>query len=99
MKRLRLRPPVRPNAQGDVPFHAVGAARAATAVGVRLANHTPYGLNAMVLTQNLWRAHRVRRRFGPEPGEVNCFFAGDLRAPFGGVGDSGVGRDGSAFSR
>jgi aminomuconate-semialdehyde/2-hydroxymuconate-6-semialdehyde dehydrogenase len=30
---------------------------------------------------------------------VNCFFIRDLRAPFGGVGDSGVGREGGLFSR
>jgi len=30
---------------------------------------------------------------------VNCFFVRDLRAPFGGVGDSGVGREGGNFSR
>lgn len=30
---------------------------------------------------------------------VNCFFIRDLRAPFGGVGDSGVGREGGSFSR
>ena len=30
---------------------------------------------------------------------VNCFFIRDLRAPFGGVGDSGVGREGGTFSR
>jgi aminomuconate-semialdehyde/2-hydroxymuconate-6-semialdehyde dehydrogenase len=30
---------------------------------------------------------------------VNCFFVRDLRAPFGGVGDSGIGREGGTFSR
>ena len=30
---------------------------------------------------------------------VNCFFIRDLRTPFGGVGDSGVGREGGNFSR
>jgi aminomuconate-semialdehyde/2-hydroxymuconate-6-semialdehyde dehydrogenase len=30
---------------------------------------------------------------------VNCFFIRDLRAPFGGVGDSGIGREGGNFSR
>jgi aminomuconate-semialdehyde/2-hydroxymuconate-6-semialdehyde dehydrogenase len=30
---------------------------------------------------------------------VNCFFVRDLRAPFGGMGDSGVGREGGDFSR
>ena len=30
---------------------------------------------------------------------LNCFFIRDLRTPFGGVGDSGVGREGGTFSR
>ena len=30
---------------------------------------------------------------------MNCFFIRDLRAPFGGVKDSGVGREGGDFSR
>jgi aminomuconate-semialdehyde/2-hydroxymuconate-6-semialdehyde dehydrogenase len=30
---------------------------------------------------------------------VNCFFIRDLRAPFGGVGDSGLGREGGNYSR
>ena len=32
-------------------------------------------------------------------GNRNCFFIRDLRAPFGGVGDSGIGREGGNFSR
>jgi aminomuconate-semialdehyde/2-hydroxymuconate-6-semialdehyde dehydrogenase len=30
---------------------------------------------------------------------ANCFFIRDLRAPFGGFGDSGIGREGGTFSR
>ena len=30
---------------------------------------------------------------------MNCFFIRDLRAPFGGAGESGVGREGGNFSR
>ena len=30
---------------------------------------------------------------------VNCFFIRDLRVPFGGVGESGIGREGGTFSR
>ena len=67
--------------------------------GVRLANDTPYGLNAMVFTQNLSRAHRVAAALRAGTVWVNCFFVRDLRAPFGGVGDSGVGREGGTFSR
>ncbi len=66
---------------------------------VRLANDTRYGLNAMLFTENLSRAHRVAARLRAGTVWVNCFFIRDLRAPFGGVGDSGIGREGGAFSR
>ncbi|MGH3439377.1 MAG: aldehyde dehydrogenase [Sciscionella sp.] len=66
---------------------------------VALANDTRYGLNAMVFTENLSRAHRMSARLKAGTVWVNCFFIRDLRAPFGGVGDSGVGREGGSFSR
>jgi aminomuconate-semialdehyde/2-hydroxymuconate-6-semialdehyde dehydrogenase len=63
------------------------------------ANSTPYGLNAILFTENLNRAHRVSAALRAGTVWVNCFFIRDLRAPFGGVGDSGVGREGGSFSR
>lgn len=66
---------------------------------VHAANDTRYGLNAMVFTENLSRAHRVSARLRAGTVWVNCFFIRDLRSPFGGVGDSGVGREGGTFSR
>jgi aminomuconate-semialdehyde/2-hydroxymuconate-6-semialdehyde dehydrogenase len=66
---------------------------------VGLANDTPYGLNAMLFTENVRRAHRVAARLRAGTVWVNCFFVRDLRAPFGGVGDSGIGREGGDFSR
>ena len=66
---------------------------------VRMANDTPYGLNAMVFTENVRRVHRVSRRLRAGTVWVNCFFVRDLRAPFGGFGDSGLGREGGNFSR
>ncbi len=63
------------------------------------ANNTRYGLNAMVFTENLSRAHRVAAQLTAGTVWVNCFFIRDLRAPFGGVGDSGIGREGGNFSR
>ncbi|KRE63078.1 aldehyde dehydrogenase [Nostocoides sp. Soil756] len=66
---------------------------------VALANDTRYGLNAMLFTENLSRAHRVASRLRAGTVWVNCFFIRDLRTPFGGVGDSGVGREGGNFSR
>jgi aminomuconate-semialdehyde/2-hydroxymuconate-6-semialdehyde dehydrogenase len=67
--------------------------------GVALANDTPYGLNAMLFTESLRRAHRVSAALRAGTVWVNCFFIRDLRAPFGGVGDSGIGREGGDYSR
>lgn len=66
---------------------------------VRRANDTPYGLNAMLFTESFSRAHRVARRLRAGTVWINCFFIRDLRAPFGGMGDSGIGREGGTFSR
>jgi aminomuconate-semialdehyde/2-hydroxymuconate-6-semialdehyde dehydrogenase len=61
---------------------------------LKMANDTQYGLSATVWTQNLNRAHRVAD--GLETGIVwiNCWLVRDLRTPFGGVKNSGVGREG-----
>jgi aminomuconate-semialdehyde/2-hydroxymuconate-6-semialdehyde dehydrogenase len=69
------------------------------AEAIALANDTRFGLNAMLFTENLSRAHRVSAALRAGTVWVNCFFIRDLRAPFGGVGDSGVGREGGNFSR
>lgn len=69
------------------------------AEAVRLANDTRYGLNAMLFTENVHRAHRFSAALRAGTVWVNCFFIRDLRAPFGGVGDSGIGREGGNFSR
>ncbi|HXV93376.1 MAG TPA: aldehyde dehydrogenase, partial [Pseudonocardia sp.] len=64
---------------------------------VHAANDSPYGLNAMVFTENLSRAHRVAAQLRAGTIWTNCFFVRDLRAPFGGFGDSGWGREGGDF--
>ncbi|GAB2985347.1 aldehyde dehydrogenase [Amycolatopsis acidiphila] len=69
------------------------------AEAVTLANDSHYGLNAMLFTDNLHRAHRVSAALHAGTVWVNCFFVRDLRAPFGGVADSGIGREGGNFSR
>ncbi len=66
---------------------------------IELANNTEYGLDAQLFTENLHTAHRVSARLNVGTVWVNCFFIRDLRAPFGGVGSSGVGREGGNFSR
>src|SRR4051794_33930330 len=66
---------------------------------IRAANGTPFGLNAMIFTENLSRAHRVAAQLRAGTIWANCFFIRDLRAPFGGFGDSGWGREGGDYSR
>ena len=66
---------------------------------IALANNTNYGLNAMLFSENARRTHRVAAALNAGTVWVNCFFVRDLRAPFGGVGWSGVGREGGNFSR
>ncbi|MFT4229841.1 MAG: aldehyde dehydrogenase [Microbacterium sp.] len=66
---------------------------------VAVVNDSRYGLNAMIFTENLARAHRVSAALEVGTVWVNCFFIRDLRAPFGGQKQSGVGREGGTFSR
>lgn len=61
---------------------------------VELANSTAYGLSATVWTENLSRAHRVARQIDSGIVWVNTWLLRDLRTPFGGVKQSGVGREG-----
>jgi aminomuconate-semialdehyde/2-hydroxymuconate-6-semialdehyde dehydrogenase len=58
------------------------------------ANSTRYGLAATLWTSNLSRAHRVSAALQSGIVWVNTWMARDLRTPFGGVKDSGVGREG-----
>lgn len=57
-------------------------------------NSTRYGLSASVWTQNLNRAHRVAHKIESGIVWINTWMLRDLRTPFGGVKDSGVGREG-----
>lgn len=61
---------------------------------VATANATTYGLAASVWTTNLARAHRVASRLESGIVWINCWMRRDLRTPFGGVKQSGVGREG-----
>jgi aminomuconate-semialdehyde/2-hydroxymuconate-6-semialdehyde dehydrogenase len=75
-----------------LPFHDEAEA-------LTMANDSTYGLAGMVWTRDLDRAHRMARNWRAGNVWVNCFFERDLRAPFGGERDSGVGREGGHYSR
>jgi aminomuconate-semialdehyde/2-hydroxymuconate-6-semialdehyde dehydrogenase len=64
------------------------------AEALSLANATSYGLAASVWTSDLTRAHRFSAGVQSGIVWVNCWMLRDLRTPFGGMKDSGVGREG-----
>lgn len=61
---------------------------------INYANCTTYGLSATLWTENLRRAHRVAAQLKSGIVWVNCWLFRDLRTPFGGMKQSGVGREG-----
>jgi acyl-CoA reductase-like NAD-dependent aldehyde dehydrogenase len=65
---------------------------------VALANSTEYGLSGIVYTGSLGRADRVGRALRAGVVWVNTFLVRDLTAPFGGVGISGIGREGGDYA-
>jgi aminomuconate-semialdehyde/2-hydroxymuconate-6-semialdehyde dehydrogenase len=65
---------------------------------IALANDTPYGLCCSLWTENLSRAHRVSAQMEVGLTWVNCWFLRDLRTPFGGTKQSGIGREGGVHS-
>lgn len=66
---------------------------------VELANDSEYGLSASFFTADSGRVQRVSQRLRAGIVWANTFGVRDHRAPFGGVGQSGLGREGGAFSR
>lgn len=61
---------------------------------INYANASGYGLAANVWTENLTRAHRLAEKIETGIVWVNCWLLRDLRTPFGGMKNSGVGREG-----
>ncbi|TAE89961.1 MAG: aldehyde dehydrogenase family protein, partial [Bacteroidetes bacterium] len=59
-----------------------------------MANSTEYGLASTIWTENLTRAHKLANQIKAGIVWVNCWLLRDLRTPFGGVKNSGVGREG-----
>ena len=65
---------------------------------IEMANSTRFGLAATLVTGDPDRAERVSARLNAGTVWVNCFFVRDLGAPFGGNGQSGIGREGGIYS-
>lgn len=68
------------------------------AEALEIANGVRYGLSASVWTRDLARAHRVSAALEVGMVWVNTWLLRDLRVPFGGVKESGVGREGGEHS-
>ncbi|MCL2716320.1 MAG: 2-hydroxymuconic semialdehyde dehydrogenase [Alphaproteobacteria bacterium] len=65
---------------------------------INRANATQYGLSGTIWTQDLARAHRVAAEIEAGIVWVNSWFLRDLRTPFGGAKNSGIGREGGVHS-
>ena len=68
------------------------------AEAISMANDTPYGLATAIWTGDAARAHRVAAAIEVGITWVNCWFLRDLRTPFGGSKQSGIGREGGVHS-
>lgn len=74
-----------------VPFEAIDEV-------LEYANSTPYGLASTIWTENLTKAHQVAAKIESGIVWINCWLLRDLRTPFGGVKQSGVGREGGYYA-
>lgn len=69
------------------PFHSIEEA-------LQLANATTYGLAATIWTQDITKANKLAAKIESGIVWINCWLQRDLRTPFGGIKNSGVGREG-----
>jgi len=65
---------------------------------IERANDTHYGLGATIWTNDLRKAHRVAHQIEAGIIWVNTWYLRDLRTPFGGMKQSGIGREGGIHS-
>ena len=63
------------------------------------ANNVQYGLTSSLFTNDLGRIERIGHALNVGTVWVNSYLVRDLRAPFGGYKNSGIGREGGNFSR
>lgn len=64
---------------------------------IDMTNSTPYGLSSSIWSSDVNRCHRVSTGIKTGIVWVNCWFARDLRTPFGGQKSSGIGREGGRY--
>ncbi len=65
---------------------------------IEMTNSTKYGLSSSIWSQDINRCHRVSQAIKTGIVWINCWFARDLRTPFGGQKQSGIGREGGKHS-
>lgn len=65
---------------------------------LEMVNSTAYGLSCSIWSTDVNRLHRVSRDIKTGIVWVNCWFARDLRTPFGGQKASGIGREGGRYA-
>jgi aminomuconate-semialdehyde/2-hydroxymuconate-6-semialdehyde dehydrogenase len=65
---------------------------------IKMANSTVYGLSASLWSKDVDRCHQISNKLKSGLVWVNCWFARDLRTPFGGQKSSGIGREGGLYS-
>jgi aminomuconate-semialdehyde/2-hydroxymuconate-6-semialdehyde dehydrogenase len=61
---------------------------------INLANASNYGLACTIWTQDISKAQIVSSKIESGIVWINCWLERDLRTPFGGIKNSGVGREG-----
>ncbi|HEY9793120.1 MAG TPA: aldehyde dehydrogenase [Candidatus Obscuribacterales bacterium] len=64
---------------------------------IDMVNSTPYGLSTSIFSSDVNRCHRVSQKIRMGIVWINCWFARDLRTPFGGQKASGIGREGGKY--
>lgn len=69
-----------------------------TEEAIKIANSTKYGLSASIWTQDLNKAKSVALKLESGIAWINTWMTRDLRTPFGGVKNSGMGREGGRYA-
>ena len=65
---------------------------------IAMANNTDYGLAAIIWTENSVKAHKLSQVLETGLVWINCWLERDLRTPFGGIKNSGFGKEGGKYA-